>query len=53
MTYIALPAVRRGMPNFGVVALIVLTLMSVAIGASNPEANNADYQTSAIVLVGP
>jgi hypothetical protein len=53
MTYIALPAARREMPNFGVVALIVLGLISVVIGAGNSAAINAEYQTTPIVLVGP
>ena len=50
MTYLALPAVtRRKLPNFGVVALIVLALISVVICVSNPEAISAEYQTTAIV----
>jgi hypothetical protein len=53
MTDIALPLERREMPNFGVAALIVLAVMSVVFGIRNPEAITAEYQTAAIVLIGP
>ena len=50
MTSVALPAVTRINPaNFGVVALIVLALLSVVVCASHPEAISAEYQTTAIV----
>jgi hypothetical protein len=50
MTYVALPDVtRNNSVNLGVVALIVLALISVVIGVSHPEAITAEYQTTAIV----
>jgi len=50
MTYVAVPAVMRSdSVNFGVVALIVLALVSVVIGVSHPEASTAEYQTTAMV----
>jgi hypothetical protein len=58
MTYIAVPTViavpavmRSDSLNFGVIALIVLSLVSVVIGVSHPEASTAEYQTTA--MVGP
>jgi hypothetical protein len=53
MTSMALPVSRREMPHLGVAALLVLALMSAALGLSNPEAITAEYQTTASVLVGP
>jgi hypothetical protein len=53
MVYIALPAARRETPHFGVIALIVLGLISVAVGVRNPEAITTEYQTAPIVLYGP
>jgi hypothetical protein len=51
MTYVALHAPRENSLDFGIVALIVLGLLSVAIGVSNPEAITAEYQIPA--MVGP
>jgi hypothetical protein len=52
MTDVAVPAVMRSDSlNFGVIALIVLSLVSVVIGVSHPEASTAEYQTTA--MVGP
>jgi len=53
MTYMVLSLERREMPNFGVAVLVVLAFMSVVFGIRNPEAITAEYQTAAIVLVGP
>jgi hypothetical protein len=50
MTYLAAPAVMRSESlNFGVGALIVLSLVSVVIGVSHPEVSSAEYQTTAMV----
>ena len=50
MTSVALPAVTRiNSPNYGVVALIVLALLSVVVCVSHPEAITAEYQTTPIV----
>jgi hypothetical protein len=50
MTSVALPAVTRNNPrNFGIVALIVLALLSVVVCVSHPEAISAEYQTTPIV----
>ena len=52
MTSIALPAVTRtNPPHLGVVALIVLALLSVVVCVSHPEAITAEYQTAP--MVGP
>lgn len=52
MTDAALPAVTQNTsPNWGVVALIVLALLSVMLGVSHPEAITTEYQT--IASVGP
>jgi hypothetical protein len=52
MTDAALPAITQNIsPNFGVVALIILSLLSVMLGVSHPEAITAEYQT--IAIVGP
>ena len=52
MTYVAVPVVMRSdSVNFGVVALIVLALVSVVIGVSHPEAFTTEYQTTA--MAGP
>ncbi len=51
MAYVAVPAARRERRNFGVVALIVLGLISVVSGVRNPEAVPAESQTTAIALV--
>jgi hypothetical protein len=52
MSYVALPSVTRNNSlNLGVVALIVLALISVVISVSHPEAITAEYQT--IAIVGP
>jgi hypothetical protein len=50
MSYVALPSVTRNNSlNLGVVALIVLALISVVIGVSHPEVSSAEYQTTAMV----
>jgi hypothetical protein len=41
------------MPNFGVVALIVLGLLSVVIGIGYPEAVAPDNQPEQMYLAGP
>jgi hypothetical protein len=52
MTDAALPAITQdNSPNWGVVALIALCLLSVMLGVSHPEAITAEYQT--IAIVGP
>jgi hypothetical protein len=52
MSDVALPAVTQdSSPNLGIVALIVLALLSVVVGISHPEAMTAEYQT--IAIVGP
>ncbi len=52
MTDAALPAIAQtNSPNLGIVALIVLSLLSVMLGVSHPEAVTAEYQT--IAFVGP
>ena len=52
MSETALPAVTQdSSPNLGIVALIVLALLSVVVGVSYPEAITAEYQT--IASVGP
>jgi hypothetical protein len=53
MAYIALPAVRRELPNFGVLVVIVLTLVSVVIAVRTPEAIATQYPTTPIALFGP
>jgi hypothetical protein len=50
MSDAALPAVTQdSSPNFGVVALVVLALLSVMLNINHPEAITAEYQTTAIV----
>jgi len=49
MISVALPVVTGNNPsNFGVVALIVLALLSVVVFVSHPEAITAEYQTTPI-----
>jgi hypothetical protein len=51
MTYAALPAATRSRSvNLGVVALIVLGLLSVVVGVSHPEAITAEYQRTSMVV---
>jgi hypothetical protein len=52
MTDAALPVLaQNNSSNWGVVALIVLSLLSVMLGLSHPEAITTEYQT--IAIVGP
>jgi hypothetical protein len=52
MTDAALPAITQNdSPTLGVVALLVLSLLSVMLGVNHPEAITAEYQT--IAIVGP
>jgi hypothetical protein len=49
MSYVTLPAVMRNeAPNFGVIALIILALISVTLCFTNPEAITAEYQSTTI-----
>jgi hypothetical protein len=41
------------MPNFGVVALIVLSLLSVVVGVRYPEAIAPQLEPEAMYLAGP
>ena len=53
MTYIAMPAARLEMPNFGIVALILLGFLSVVIGIRSPDAIIAEYRAAEFVQIGP
>jgi hypothetical protein len=53
MAYIALPAARRELPNFGVLLVIVLALAWAVIAVRTPEAIATQYPTTPIALFGP